>query len=48
MQALINFLSGIYAIELITIGENVITLGQTIAGALFFSLAISVFKKIKL
>lgn len=48
MQALIDFLTDIYSIELIDIGLNTITMGQTIGGFLIIGLAISIFKKIKI
>jgi hypothetical protein len=45
MQSIIDFISSIYSIELITIGEHVVTLGENIAGFLVFSIAISMIKK---
>jgi len=48
MSELISFLNtNVFSLVMVTIGENDITLGQTIAGALVIYLGLSVFKRIK-
>jgi len=48
MTAVINFLSSVFSIVMVTVGVNNVTLGQTIAGTLIIWLALSVFKRIKI